>query len=113
MRMQQTTQRLPAPIAAYFAHATTDPRALARCFTADALVIDERQEHRGRGAIEAWNAAVTAKIAFTTEVVAVDAEGGDTVVRATVRGTFPGSPIALRFRFTLSGDRISRLEIAP
>ena len=110
---QTTTQSLPVPIAGYFAHETTDPRALARCFTEDALVIDERQEHRGRGAIEAWNASVTAKIAFTTQVLAVETEGGDTVVRATVSGTFPGSPVELHFRFTLTGELISRLEVAP
>ncbi|MCW5790448.1 MAG: nuclear transport factor 2 family protein [Polyangiaceae bacterium] len=108
-----TTQGLPTPIAGYFTHEASDPRALAQCFTEDALVIDEREERRGRGAIEAWNRAVTAKIAFTTQVLTVETEGDDTLVRATVSGSFPGSPVELRFRFTLEGDLISRLEIAP
>ena len=111
--MQTTTPSLPAPIAGYFAHQTTDSRALARCFTEDALVVDERKEHRGRAAIGAWNASVTAKVALTTQVLAVETATGDTVVRANVSGTFPGSPVELRFRFTLKGDLIARLEIAP
>jgi uncharacterized protein (TIGR02246 family) len=112
--MQKTpTPNLPNPIANYFARETTDPRALAQLFTEDAVVVDERQSHRGRAAIEAWNAAVTAKIAFTTQVVDVHSVGETTVVRATVSGAFPGSPVDLRFRFALQDDRIARLEIAP
>jgi hypothetical protein len=34
-------------------------------------------------------------------------------VTAEIRGKFPGSPIVLRFKFTLDDGRISRLEIAP
>jgi hypothetical protein len=28
-----------------------------------------------------------------------------------VSGTFPGSPVRLRFNFTLAGDRIAKLHI--
>jgi len=30
-----------------------------------------------------------------------------------VTGDFPGSPVDLRYRFTVEGDKIARLEIAP
>lgn len=113
LHAKTTTLSLPAPIAGYFAHETSDPQSLAQCFTNDALVIDEREERRGREAIEDWNRAVTAKITFTTRVLAVETEGCDTLVRATVSGTFSGSPVELRYRFTLQGDLIARLEIAP
>jgi hypothetical protein len=33
-------------------------------------------------------------------------------VNSRVTGDFPGSPIELRYRFTLAGDEIARLEIA-
>ena len=108
-----TISNLPAAVASYFTHATTDPEALARCFSEDALVIDERQEHRGRAAIAAWNASVTEKLSFTTEVLGVEEDSAHTTVRARVAGTFPGSPIELRFRFTLKDDLIARLEIGP
>ena len=104
---------LPAPIASYFASETTDSQAVAQCFATDALVVDERHEYSGRAAIAAWNAGATAKYSFTTEPLAAEADGARTTVRAKVTGNFPGSPIELRFRFTLEGDLIARLEIAP
>src|SRR5258707_6499 len=45
---------LPAPVAAYFAADTTGAEAVAQCFTDGAVVIDERQEYRGRTAIARW-----------------------------------------------------------
>ncbi len=113
--MQTTTPtnpRLPSPVANYFALGTTDPQALTECFTEDAVVIDERQEHRGRAAIAEWNTAVRAKYSFTTEVLAADGDSVHTTIRARVTGTFPGSPIELRYLFTLNSDLIARLEIA-
>jgi len=104
---------LPAPIAGYFANEASDPQAVAQWFTNDGLVVDERQEHRGRAAIAAWNAAAAAKYSFSTELLATEADGGRTMVRGKVTGNFPASPIALCFRFTLEGNLIARLEIAP
>lgn len=104
---------LPAPIAAYFADETTDPEAVARCFTEDALVVDERHEHRGRAAIAAWNAAASAKYRPTTDVLAATTDAARTTVRARVSGDFPGSPIELRFHFWLVEGLIARLEVAP
>ncbi|MDF2696995.1 MAG: hypothetical protein K0S65_5378 [Labilithrix sp.] len=104
---------LPAPIASYFESETTDAEALARCFTEDATVLDEGHEHRGRAAIAAWNAGVNAKYALTTELLETEGDGEHTTVRAKVTGNFPGSPVELRFRFTLAGAHIARLEIAP
>ncbi|WP_044891002.1 nuclear transport factor 2 family protein [Myxococcus hansupus] len=104
---------LPAPIAGYFEHQTTSPAAVARCFTDDALVVDERQAHRGRAAIEVWNAATSSTYKLSTELLAAEVDGPRTTVRAKVTGSFPGSPIELRFRFTLTEGLITRLEIAP
>jgi hypothetical protein len=41
----------------------------------------------------------------------VDAERS--VVTAELEGDFPGSPVVLKFRFTLRAGLISALEIAP
>jgi hypothetical protein len=43
-----------------------------------------------------------------TDVAEAD---GKTVVTGLVSGTFPGSPVRLRFHFTIEGDKIARLEI--
>jgi hypothetical protein len=113
MQTTSTAPHLPAAVAGYFRHETSDAHAVARCFTEDALVVDEHQEHRGRAAIAAWNAAALAKVSFSTQLLSSEVAGPETIVRARVSGGFPGSPIELRFRFTLKDDLIARLEIAP
>ncbi len=40
-------------------------------------------------------------------------DGGTYVARVHLEGTFPGGTVDLKYRFTVDGDRISRLEIAP
>jgi hypothetical protein len=47
------------------------------------------------------------------EVVDVVSVDGPTVVTAQVSGTFPGSPIQLRYRFTLRDGLIAAVTIAP
>jgi ketosteroid isomerase-like protein len=110
--LMQTSAALPAPVARYFASATDAPAAVASCFTEDAVILDERQEHRGRSAIAAWNAASNAKYRFTTEPLSSSTEADIVIVTVRVTGTFPGSPAELRLSFTLEGSLIARLEIA-
>ena len=104
---------LPAPVAAYFAADATGGEAVAHCFTGDAVVIDERKEYRGRRAIMRWKAEVSAKFRYTVERLGVDVSGDQITVTARVTGDFPGSPVELQYHFTLEGDKIARLEIAP
>ena len=58
---------LPAPVAAYFAADTTGAEAVAQCFTDGAVVIDERQEYRGRTAIARWKVEASTKFRYTVE----------------------------------------------
>jgi ketosteroid isomerase-like protein len=104
---------LPAPVAAYFAADTIGAGAVAQCFTDGAVVIDERQEYRGRTAIARWKAEASAKFRYTVEQLGADVSGDQTTVTGRVTGDFPGSPVDLQYRFTLEGDKIARLEIAP
>lgn len=104
---------MPPAVAGYFRHESTDPQAVAACFTGDGLVVDEQHEHRGRADIAAWIASAIAKYAARSEVLAIEGEPAAPIVRARVSGTFPGSPIELRYHFTLRDDRIERLQIAP
>jgi hypothetical protein len=106
-----TPIELPAPIAAYFVADVSDAHRVARCFTENAVVVDERREHQGRPAIERWKAEATAKYHYTSEPLTVDLSGVDVVVVARLTGDFPGSPVELRYRFALEGDEIARLEI--
>ena len=102
---------LPAPIAAYFTTDAADAGGVARCFTENGVVIDERREHQGRQAIARWKTEATAKYHYTSEPLTIDVSGADAIVMARVSGAFPGSPVELRYCFALEGDKIARLEI--
>jgi hypothetical protein len=111
MQTNADTPELPAPIAAYFAADVVDANVVARCFTETAVVIDEHREHQGRRAIARWKTEATAKYHYTSEPLAVHVSVADVIVIARVTGDFPGSPVELRYRFALEGDKIARLEI--
>jgi len=104
---------LPAPVAAYFAADATGAEAVAHCFTDGAVVIDEQQEYRGRTAIARWKAEASATFRYTVDRLGARVSGNQTTVTGRVTGNFPGSPVDLQYCFTLEGDKIARLEIAP
>lgn len=107
------TIELPAAIAAYFAtDKTRDPQALSECFTPGATVIDEGNTYQGRDAIRDWMAHASTQYTYTVEPFALAEEGEQIVVSSHLTGNFPGSPVDLRYRFVLDGDRIAQLEIA-
>jgi hypothetical protein len=104
----------PAPIAAYFAADGGDsPEAVSRCFTDDATVTDEGDTHRGRLAIAAWKADATTKYSYALEPFSIGTQGDRIVVACHLEGDFLGSPLDLRFIFTVRDDKIAELEIIP
>ncbi len=105
---------LPAVIARYFAaDATEDPEHVAKCFTDTAVVTDEGRSHEGRGAIATWKAAASTQYSYTVEPLVIVANGDSLVVTAHLEGSFPGSPVDLRYIFKLDGEQIAALEIIP
>lgn len=104
---------LPKPIADYYVADGRDGAATARCFTQDAVVVDERRTHVGRAAIAAWKTEAANTYRYACEPIAVADEGDRILVSGRVSGDFPGSPIDLRYAFVLDGDLIARLEIMP
>jgi hypothetical protein len=107
------TNELPKVIADYIAAAnSSDVEDVVACFSDTAIVHDEGRERRGRDAIRAWTQETDRKYHPKTEVLDVVTVAADTVlVTGRVSGTFPGSPLDLRYAFTLEGDRIARLQI--
>lgn len=101
---------LPEPIAAYFA-AEHNPEALARCFTAQAVMKDDGHTYTGVDAIKAFMAEASARYSATTVPFALEREDGFQIVKAKVTGNFPGSPIDLSYRFRLERGLIAALEI--
>jgi hypothetical protein len=105
--------QLPKPIAGYIGGSNAhDADAAAACFTDDAIVRDENRERRGITAIREWKEETEKKYHPIVEVVGVSETDGKTIVTCKVSGTFPGSPVELKYAFTLDGEKIARLEIS-
>ena len=108
-----TDLNLPEPIAAYFDTDKGDGDAVARCFTKHAVVEDEGQTHSGPEAIKAWQTAASARYSYISEPFAVERKDGRYIVTSRLTGNFPGSPVNLRFAFSLKRRKIASLEITP
>ena len=110
---------MPAPvpdvITRYFeADARRDTDAIVALFTEDAVVIDEGEDWHGISKIRAWREGPAARYEYTTELYETDRRDDDEyLVTGRLEGNFPGGNAALRWRFTLAGDRIRHLHIAP
>jgi ketosteroid isomerase-like protein len=103
---------LSPPIAAYIQAANAhDTSALLGTFTTDAVVTDEGREYRGHKAIQAWSDKTMQAYQATFDVTEIIQARDETVVTAQVAGTFDGSPLPLRFHFTIRGDKIAALSI--
>lgn len=106
------TASLPPSVRDYFSGKNTRDFATAVSgFAPSAVVKDEGNDHTGAAAIRTWMEATSAKYDDKAEVVGVSSHGDNVEVTAEVSGTFRGSPILLKFSFTIEGDRIIRLEI--
>ena len=69
---------------------------------------------RGTAAIRDWRTNVASVYEYTTEVLDVQRIADDRfVARVRLEGNFPGGTVELRYRFTIDGGEIRRLEIAP
>lgn len=113
MKPTKKSPNLPKPIASYFAADKGDSETFSRCFAENAVVKDEGHTYKGRAAIRKWKEDVSRKYQYTTEPFACEQKDGKTIVTSRLTGTFPGSPVDLRFFFGLEGDKIVSLEIIP
>lgn len=105
---------LPHPIDAYVSASNArDAGALASLFTDDAVVHDEGLEYHGPAGVLAWRSRVDQAFTVTIEPLTLTSREDLIVLRATVAGDFPGSPIELDFDFQLKGERIAGLQIHP
>jgi len=103
---------LSPPIALYVkAENAGDVESLSECFASDATVRDERRTYKGLAAIKEWKAETKRKYQHTVEPLASARKGDRIVVTSRLTGNFPGSPVEVRFVFTLASDKIALLEI--
>ena len=102
---------LPPPLDTYFAAVNAHDAGIALCFAPDAVVHDEREDRIGRVAIRAWADETRRRYRHSVEVLACATAAERVSVTGRVSGDFPGSPIELRYDFTLSDGLIRRVEI--
>jgi hypothetical protein len=102
----------PALVAFFHAHNSGDTREFMSLFSADARVRDEGHEYQGP-AIRAWLDGAIAQYQPQAAVDGVVSEDARLTVTAQVSGNFPGSPVQLRYAFTLRDGLIADLFIGP
>ena len=106
---------LPATLSSYLAaHAAGDTETAVRAFGPTAVVLDQGQTFRGAEEILGFLRHAGAEFTYTTELI--DAERIDDahwVATNRLEGDFPGGVAELDYRFTMAGDLIAELVIAP
>ncbi|KUJ44845.1 nuclear transport factor 2 family protein [Micromonospora maris] len=110
-----TWAELPTVITAYLrAHEARNTETAVRAFAADAVVTDEGHTYRGRDEIRSWLSNAGSQYTYTTEFVGAHRIGAAQFdVLQHLEGNFPGGSADLHYLFTLEGDSITRLTIAP
>jgi hypothetical protein len=104
--------QLPVPIERYVQIANSGTaESVPECFAADAIVRDEGQTYEGVAAIKNWMAATKKKYGHTVTPLELAERGGQSILKARLAGSFPGSPITVNFNFVLAGGKIRALAI--
>jgi len=86
-----------------------DSHAYADCFTDTAVVFDEGKTHNGKTEIQNWIAAANSE--YKTVMKPLNYNEKENILSAEVSGTFPGSPVVLKYHFELSDGLIQSLKI--
>jgi hypothetical protein len=104
--------QLPVCIDRYIQIANSGtPEAVPECFAPDAIVRDEGQTYEGVAAIKNWMASTKKKYGHTVTPLELVERGGQSILKARLAGSFPGSPITVNFNFVLAGGTIRALKI--
>ncbi|CAI8969124.1 SnoaL-like domain-containing protein [Pseudomonas sp. IT-P44] len=112
--MSHPASALAPAIAAYIAAANArDTSTVASFFAEDANVFDEGQHRIGTQAIAQWMQDTARRYQPKVEVLDVQQRTGKVLVHNLISGTFPGSPLELRYMFRLNEQgKIARLDIS-
>lgn len=115
--MSTSTQStgLPSTIRNFLtAHTAREVDTALGAFAAQAVVTDEGNTYRGTEEIRRFLSDAGAEFTYTTELIGVErVDDSRWVATNRIEGNFPGGTADLRYRFTLEGDRITELVIAP
>jgi len=86
-----------------------DSAAYAQCFTETAIVFDEGKTHKGKTEIEKWIDKSNKEYKATMEPL--DYNEKENILSAEISGSFPGSPIILKFHFEIADEKIQQLKV--
>ena len=106
---------VPDVITSYFeADARRDVDAIVALFAAAAVVVDEGKTRHGIREIRAWQEGPASLYQYATNVSSAERTGEDEyLVTGRLEGNFPGGIADLKWHFTLAGEKIGYLKIAP
>ncbi|MCU7251345.1 nuclear transport factor 2 family protein [Pseudomonas koreensis] len=103
----------PAIVAYIDAANARDTTQVASFFAEDANVFDEGRHQIGPQAIAHWMQDTARRYQPRVEVLGVQLRTGKVLVQGLISGTFPGSPLELRYTFRLNEQgKIARLDIS-
>lgn len=93
------------------AHAARDADAALALLTPDAVISDVGESFNGEDALRHFVSQAGAEFSYTDDITGAHADGDVRVVKHHLEGDFPGGTADLDYRFTLDGERISRIDI--
>lgn len=93
------------------AQANYDSVAYTNCFSDTAVVFDEGKTHTGKTEIEKWIAHSNEEYRSVMKPLAYDQTDNIGVLTTEVAGTFPGSPLILKFHFEINDGLIQSLKV--
>ena len=86
-----------------------DSTAYADCFTENVEVFDEGKTHNGKAEIENW--IDKANKEYKATMKSLDYNEKENILSTEISGTFPGSPLVLKYHFELNDGLIQSLKI--
>ena len=88
-----------------------DAAAYASLFSETAEVFDEGETHSGRREIERWIDHSNKNYQSVMKPLEYTENGTASILTAACSGTFPGSPITLKFHFDIVDGQIQHLKV--
>lgn len=96
------------------AHDEHDDDATLATFSTTALVVDDGHSARGHDEILEWLTTTASEYTWERTLLAASSSGpGQWLLEQHITGDFPGGTVDLHYRFTVVGDLIEELVIAP
>lgn len=90
---------------------TFDSVAYAKCFSESGVMLDEGKNHQGRVEIQQMIEEANKKYRSVMKPLEYTENSTSSILSAECSGTFPGSPIILKFHFDIVDGQIQYLNV--